>query len=164
MEALTPAPRGVQGPPPREIESYLHFLGHAANLDKISAALLEAALTHEGIIAPLRGAAEEHPDYCMMSTVYVLEAAWRHFVDECRTPEASPEALAAVQSTMLAALRQVTVLIHLREAAPADQQRVVRRARKEGFLRVRAHLNRTNCNNIGCHRAPMYKVGLQSYL
>lgn len=111
------------------------FLAYAANHGQLGEARLDAALALERIAAPLRLAAAGHLDR-MASSAIILEVAWRHLRRAGRAPGGSPSAHAALQSVMLAALRQATVLIHLRAVAPAQQSSAVRRARREGFLQV----------------------------
>lgn len=67
----------------------------------------------------------------------LLDAAWGHFLAQRHSPGGSQEAHAAAQSAMMAAMQQGAVILQLRAVPPAQQQRAVRRAQREGVLRVR---------------------------
>jgi hypothetical protein len=143
MEAILPASPSSQLPLPaveavQDTAALVGFLVDAALAGQVSEARLSALLTHEVLIALLKASAEGRADFDAISIpVKLLIAAWRHFSAQRRSPGGSPAEHGAAQSAVLAALRQGTAMLLLREVAPAQQQRAVRRARREGYLQVR---------------------------
>ena len=120
-----------------ETVPFIALLASAASARKLSAARLSALLTHGGVLAPLRAAAEGHEAFRIVTpSLDLLAAGWAYFHEQRIRPRGSPEAHGAAQSAMLAALRQGFVLLQLRAAAPDQRQRAVRRARRRGYLLV----------------------------
>lgn len=146
MGALGPVPPPSQAPPslpaPRKLskhkDSFVEFLSLAAGAGQMSSARLSDVTTHSGILASLRAAAAGRGDVNdLHACTNLLNEAWKHIARHGRDPGGSPEAHAAMQSALLAAMQQGIALLQLRAVAPAQQERGVRRARKEGFLQAR---------------------------
>ena len=117
---------------------FIQFLSEAASAGKMSQAVLEAMLTNEGLLAHLRdGACGGLHGAVLTGTVEALTAALANIHKATIIPKGRPEAHRAMQSAVLGAVRQSTVLLQLRTVAPALRQRAVRRAQREGFLMVR---------------------------
>lgn len=101
----------------------------------MSGARLGALVTDEVILEPLRRVAEGSADLeRLQACAFLFANAWQHLAMLRSIPGGCTEAHAALQSVMLAAMQQGAVL---RALVPAQQQRAVRRARRQGFLQVR---------------------------
>jgi hypothetical protein len=133
-----PLPEEVEEQLTDSLSTFRKFLGGAAQEDQISAARLRTLFAHEGILAALQAVAEgrEEPEgsnwpAARSSAILLNKAAIKLQAQRC-----SPEAYTAVQGTMLGVIRQGAVLLQLTAVAPAQRQRAVRRARRDGFLQV----------------------------
>ena len=117
--------------------SFLSLLLEAFRAGEMSQAALEAMLTNEGLLSYLRdGACGGLHGVGLTRTVKALSAAWTEIQQATIFSTGRPEAHRAMQSAMLGAVRQSTVLLQLRTVAPALRQRAVRRAQRYGFLMV----------------------------
>lgn len=132
--------------PPEEaqqLEISRRVLVVAAEGGKISEARLSSLLAHEGILAPLQALAEGRADFSDSNdgSARFVEAAYRHIAARHRSSSGSqlagPETHREAQRAVAGALRQGIVLLQLRAVVPSQRQRAVRRALREGFLRVR---------------------------
>lgn len=141
MDVLMPERESLTGlPVNREVvKPFCWFLVNTGQARMLGESTLSALLTHEGILATLGAAAESQADPpSLIASTELLRQAWFHFSAQQRLPGSSPEALGAMQSAMMGAARQGIVVQLLRAVAPAQRERAVRRARRAGFLRVRA--------------------------
>lgn len=135
MDGLDPTEISNTGfEPSEDFQTYLSTAGLSG---LVSEARLGALLTHDGILAPIRAAAEGRQEFrgCLRVSV-ILGMACEHFGTQRRNPGGSPAALRAVQSTLMAAIRQGAALRQVLEMAAGRRQRAVRRAQETGFLQV----------------------------
>lgn len=129
-----------------ETEPFRGFLASALSAGKLSEARLRVLLLRQHVLAPLQVAAgRAHPvagvthDSQSFLTGALNEITTQHFKSGGLSDD-SPAAHMAAQSAVMAiagALWQGVVLLQLRAVAPAQRERAIRRARREGFLQVR---------------------------
>lgn len=134
MDVLSPAAPERTVWSPSDVKGIaLSFMANAGEAARMSETRLRALLTNGGLLAPLQAAAEGRADFTWaMMPVMILLSGCR----QIHTPWDASEVHAPVQSALMAAMRQGTALLQLRAAPPPQQQRAVRRARREGFLQV----------------------------
>ena len=142
IDSLASAALSNQGSVPQDIAwhcvGFVNLVASAVSSGRISDARMSALLARDFILVRMRRIAEGtegFQDEGSLLLVLVL-SIWRNFGSSRRMPGGSPEALRAAQRALLGVLRQGAALLVLAEVPPAQQQRALRRARREGFYQV----------------------------
>lgn len=120
---------------PQLVGTTLRFMALAAESGAVPSSRLEALLTHEGILAPLRRAAAGKAKVgILLCCGTILACGWQASRDQ---PFGAAEAKWEARNVLLAALQQALVILQLSTVPPYQRLRAVQRASREGWLKVR---------------------------